>query len=109
MESESVYTKQRRIAELARIHKQVSFTSLAYHMDLEWMREAYRRTRKDGAVGVDEQSGAAYAEQLESNLRGLLERAKSGSYQAPPVRRVYIPKGSSKTEKRPFGIPTVYA
>jgi len=106
MESESVYTKQRRIAELARIHKQVSFTSLAYHMDLAWMREAYRRTRKDGAVGVDEQSGAAYAEQLESNLRGLLERAKSGSYQAPPVRRVYIPKGSSKTEKRPIGIPT---
>ena len=37
MESEGVYTKQRRIAELARIHKQVSFTSLAYHMDLEWM------------------------------------------------------------------------
>ncbi len=29
-----------------------SFTSLAYHMDLAWMREAYRQTRKDGAAGV---------------------------------------------------------
>jgi group II intron reverse transcriptase/maturase len=106
MESEGVYTKQRRIAELARIHKQVSFTSLAYHMDLEWMYEAYRRTRKDGAVGVDEQSAEEYAQRLEENLRELLERAKSGLYKAPPVRRVYIPKGNSKTEKRPIGIPT---
>lgn len=106
MESEGVCTKQRRIAELGRIHKQVSFTSLAYHMDLEWLYEAYRRTRKDGAVGVDEQSAQAYAQRLEENLRGLLERAKSGSYRAPAVRRMYIPKGTSKTEKRPIGIPT---
>ena len=108
MESGNVYTKQRRIAELARIHTQVSLTSLAYHMDLEWLYEAYRRTRKDGAVGVDEQTAEAYAQQLGDNLRELLERAKSGRYQAPPVRRVYIPKGTSKTEKRPIGIPTVY-
>jgi group II intron reverse transcriptase/maturase len=105
MESESVYTKQRRIAELARIHPDVSFTSLAYHMDVEWLKEAYRRTRKDGAVGVDEQTAEQYGQDLERNLRDLLERAKSGSYKAPPVRRVYIPKGSSKTEKRPIGVP----
>ena len=80
MESESVYTKQRRIAELARIHKQVSFTSLAHHMDLKWMYEAYRRTRKDGAVGVDEISAEEYAQRLEENLSELLERAKSGLY-----------------------------
>jgi hypothetical protein len=34
----------------------MGFTSLAYHMDLEWLREAYRRTRKDGAAGVDGQT-----------------------------------------------------
>jgi group II intron reverse transcriptase/maturase len=43
---------------------------------------------------------------LESNLRSLLERAKSGTYQAPPVRRVRIPKAGSATETRPLGIPT---
>ena len=30
-------------------------TSLSHHMDLDWMKEAYRRTRKDGAVGIDGQ------------------------------------------------------
>jgi len=42
---------------------------------------------------------------LEGNLRALLERAKSGTYRAPPVRRVHIPKGDGK-QTRPIGIPT---
>ena len=37
----------------------------------------------------------------------MIERAKSGNYRAPPVRRVYIPKGTSTTEVRPIGIPTL--
>jgi RNA-directed DNA polymerase len=41
---------------------------------------------------------------LEGNLRTLLDRAKSGTYRAPPVRRVHIPKG--KGETRALGIPT---
>ncbi|MCK5008280.1 MAG: hypothetical protein KAR73_12895, partial [Spirochaetales bacterium] len=106
MESESVSTKQRRIAELARIHPEVSFTSLAYHIDLRWLHGAYKRTRKDGAVGVDGQTAEEYAKDLGNNLRSLLERAKSGTYVAPPVRRKNIPKGSSGTETRPIGIPT---
>jgi RNA-directed DNA polymerase len=43
---------------------------------------------------------------LESNLRSLLDRAKSGTYRAPPVRRVHIPKGTGD-ETRPIGIPTL--
>lgn len=93
LESKDVSTKQQRIAELAKIHPDVSFTSLAYHIDLEWLYEAYERTRKDGAVGVDEQTANEYAKELVTNLKSLLERAKSGSYKAPPVRRVHIPKG----------------
>lgn len=107
MESGDVSTKQRRIAELARIHPDVSFTSLAYHIDLGWLYEAYERTRKDGAVGVDKQTASEYARELAENLKSLLECAKSGSYKASPVRRVYILKGSSKKkEKRPIGVPT---
>jgi group II intron reverse transcriptase/maturase len=84
----------------------MGFTSLGHFIDINWLREAYRRTRKDGAVGVDGQDGEDYAVNLENNLRSLLERAKSGTYQAPPVRRTYIPKAGSATEKRPLGIPT---
>src|SRR5262249_37121943 len=74
-------------------------------MDLDLLLEAYRLTRKDGAVGVDGQTGREYAETLEENLRGLVERAKSGTYHAPPVRRVRIPKGTG-AKTRPIGIPT---
>jgi RNA-directed DNA polymerase len=94
-----------RIAELARQAPQMSFTSLAHHIDLGLLYEAYLRTRKDGAVGVDGQTAEDYAVNLMDNLQGLLDRAKSGAYQAPPVRRVHIPKGTGN-ETRPIGIPT---
>ena len=102
----SVSTKLERIAKRAKAMPDVAFTTLAHHIDIEWLHEAYRRTRKDGAVGVDEQTAEEYAANLEGNFRLLLDRAKSGDlYRAPPVRRVHIPKGDgSKT--RPIGIPT---
>ncbi len=101
-----VSTKQQRIAELARQSPEMGFTSLAHLINIDWLMEAYRRTRKDGAVGVDGQTGEDYAANLKDNLQSLLDRAKSGTYQAPPVRRVHIPKGGSATETRPLGIPT---
>jgi group II intron reverse transcriptase/maturase len=45
------------------------------------------------------------ARTLEDNLRSLETRAKSGTYQAPPVRRTEIPKGDGH-KTRPLGIPT---
>ena len=88
----------------------VPLTTLAHHIDEDWLREAYRRTRKDGARGVDGQSASHYAEHLEDNLRALLGRAlcsrgRAGTYCAPPVRRVHIPKADG-SQTRPIGIPT---
>ncbi len=103
--SQDVSTKLERIAKLAKGKPGVSLLTLAHHIDVNWLREAHRRTRKDGARGVDGQSAEQYAAQLEDNLRTLLDRAKSGQYRAPPVRRVHIPKGDGK-ETRPIGIPT---
>lgn len=105
--STSVLTKQQRITELAKRSPKMGFTSLAYLMDIEWLQEAFQRTRKDGAPGVDGQTWHGYAKNLESNLQSLLDRAKSGTYRAPPVRRVHIPKGGSATETRPIGIPAL--
>lgn len=101
----TVSTKLRRIAEVARNNREQALTNLAHHIDYEWLLEAHRRTRKDGAKGVDGLGADEYAKDLEGNLRSLLERFKAGTYRAPPVRRVHIPKGDgSKT--RPIGIPT---
>lgn len=102
--SETVSTKYKRIAELAKQMPEATMWSLSRHMDVEWLHEAYRRTRKDGALGIDGRGAAEYAKDLEGNLRRLLDRAKSGAYRAPPVRRVHIPKGDGQT--RPLGIPT---
>jgi len=102
----TISTKLERIAKQAREAPGMAFTTLAHHIDLVWLQEAYRRTRKDGATGVDGQTAQEYQANLEDNLRSLLERAKSGTYRAPPVRRVHIPKGSGGTETRPIGIPT---
>ena len=105
--STEVSTKQQRIATLAKQSPDMAFTSLAYLMDLDWLFEAYQQTRKNGAAGIDGVTAAEYEEDLEGNLQRLLKRAKSGSYRAPPVRRVYIPKGTSTDEVRPIGIPTL--
>ena len=102
--STSVQTKLQRIAELAKRAPEMAFTTLSHHIDIEWLREAYRRTRKDGATGVDGTTAEEYARDLEENLRSLLNRAKDGSYYAPSVRRVHIAKGDGTT--RPIGIPT---
>jgi RNA-directed DNA polymerase len=102
--SSPISTRLERIATLARQLRDQPLATLGHYIDLEWLREAHRRTRKDGATGVDGQTADEYVANLEDNLRSLLERAKSGTYRAPPVRRAYIPKDSG--EMRPLGIPT---
>lgn len=99
-----ISTRLERIATLAKQFPGSPLTTLSHHIDIEWLREAHRRTRKDGARGIDGQSAEEYAADLEGNLQRLLERAKTGMYRAPPVRRTYIPKGNG--ERRPLGIPT---
>jgi RNA-directed DNA polymerase len=102
--SEDVSTELRRVAEKARDMPATALTTLAHHISMMVLHEAYRRTRKNGAVGVDGQTAEHYEAGLRENLTSLLNRFKSGTYQAPPVRRAHIPKGDGET--RPIGIPT---
>ena len=97
-------TKRQRIAELARSKRGVALSTLHHVIDVEWMKEAYRLTRKDGAPGIDGVMAEDCAQNLEANLSDLLERIKSGRYHAPPVRRAYIPKADGSL--RPLGLPT---
>ncbi len=102
----SISTRLQRIARLAREDAERSFLSLAHYIDIYWLWEAYARVRKDGAAGIDGVTAEEYGRDLGNNLRSLLDRFKSGRYQAPPVRRVHIPKGRGR-ETRPLGIPTL--
>jgi len=104
--SSPVYTGQRRIAETAKRLGDASFTSLNGHLTVDWLREAYRLTRKNGATGIDGQTATEYASRLEENLASLVSRAHAGTYFAPPVKRAYIPKGAGATDLRAIGIPT---
>jgi group II intron reverse transcriptase/maturase len=102
---DSVSTRLLRIAELAKKSPTMKIHSLANQIDVKFLTEAFERTRKDGAKGVDGVSAEFYEKNLGANLHSLVDRLKSGTYRAPPVRRVHIPKGDgSKT--RPIGIPT---
>jgi len=103
----NISTRQQRIAKLAREDRERSFLSLAHYIDAWWLQEAFYRTRRDGAAGVDGQTWADYEKDLRANLASLLDRFKSGRYQAPPVRRVHIPKGPDGSSTRPIGIPTL--
>ena len=91
--SEDVCTVQPRIAELARERPHECFTALNHYLTVDWLKAAYDRVKPGSAPGIDGQSWSEYGKHLEENLRGLLQRAKSGSYFAPPVKRVHI--GSS--------------
>ena len=104
MKPESVSTKQERIAKLARSNPGLAFTSLNQYLDYEWVKYAYERTRKDGALGVDGQSAQDYELELEQNLSSLIERMKSGRYRAVAVRRHYIDKCDGG--QRALGIPS---
>ena len=103
---QTISTQQLELTERAERIKGEALLTLSHHIDLNWLREAYRRTRKDGAVGVDGQTAAGYEAHLDENLSSLLDRFKSGRYRAPPVKRVYIPKADGK-RLRPIGIPTL--
>ena len=51
----------------------MEFTSLNHLIDIDWLKEASRLTRKSGAPGVDGQTAKEYKENLEKNLRSLLQ------------------------------------
>jgi group II intron reverse transcriptase/maturase len=101
----NVLTRQWRIAEIAKQNLQKSLNSIHHHMDMDWLRVAYERLQKAKAPGYDGETVQAYGKDLERRLADLLVRVKGGSYKAPPVKRVHIPKGEGK-ETRPIGIPT---
>ena len=69
LEPMNVSTKQGQIAELARRSPAMAITSLNHHLDLDWLRAAFKQTRRGGAVGIDGQTATDYEANLDENLR----------------------------------------
>ncbi len=95
-----------RVRQAAGKDKKLRFTALLHHIyNLETLRTAYLRLKKEAAPGVDGETWRHYGEKLEENLQDLSERLKRGAYRAKPVRRVYIPKADGR--QRPLGVTTL--
>ena len=101
--SPTISTKLQRIAKQAASNSELAVDAHALKAIGYRQAAAYRRTRKDGAPGVDKVSAKKYAENLEANLRDLHVRLRTHRYKAPPVERVWIDKEGGK--KRPIGKP----
>ena len=101
--SPTVSMKLQRIAQQAQRYPAMVFNNVFHLIDRDFLREAYRLTRKNSAPGVDQVTATQYAEHLEDNLRDLHERLRDNRYVAPPVERVWIEKEGGK--KRPIGKP----
>ena len=98
-------TVRHRIATLAEYHAREGLSSIHHYMDKWWLAEAYRRLKPGKAPGVDGVSKEEYGEGLSQRLEDLINRVRSRTYRAPPVKRVHIPKGNG--EFRPLGLPTL--
>ena len=98
-------TVELQIAERSRKHKQEPLTNVSQFIDVAMLRNSYNSLNKNSSAGVDGKSWHNYSLESELRLPDLLTEFKTGSYVAPSIRRVYIPKG--KTGKRPLGIPTI--
>lgn len=98
-------TKLDRIATKARTDSKLRFTALAHLVTPEFLMETWKQMNRRGASGIDGETTAEFASNLEERCQDLVVRLKERRYKAPPVRRTEIPKGDGKT--RPLGIPTV--
>jgi retron-type reverse transcriptase len=102
-------TQLEQIATKAKADRTLRFTSLAHLLTPAFLMETWRQMNRHGASGVDGETTTEFERELETRVQDICERLKAGTYRAPPVRRVEIPKGPGKVGTRPLGIPTVRA
>ena len=102
---EKVSTVEMQIAARSGQHLDQALTNLNQFIDEEFLMACFHTLNRQSASGVDGQSWKAYREQIEEGIPALLAGFRSGTYKAPPVRRIYISKEDGT--QRPLGIPTI--
>ena len=94
-----------RISERAKSQREESFNNLFSLLDVDLLRQAFRKLERGKASGIDGQTVEEYETNLESNLSDLATRLHRQSYRPHPSLRKEIPKGNGKT--RPLGIACI--
>ncbi|EQD55770.1 group II intron-encoded protein LtrA domain protein, partial [mine drainage metagenome] len=96
-------TQLSQIAKRAKLDRKARFTSLAHLLTPEFLKETWGKMNRRASGGVDGQSAEQFGHELEIQVEAICARLKAGTYRAPPVRRVEIPKGPGKVGTRPLG------
>jgi RNA-directed DNA polymerase len=100
-------TQLSQIALKAKFDRKARFTSLAHLLTPEFLKETWGEMNRKAASGIDGESCEQFESGFEQRVQEICQQLQAGTYRAPPVRRVEIPKGPGKTGTRPLGIPTV--
>ncbi len=101
----NTWSKLSPIATCAKNNKTFEFTSLAHLLNIEFLKDCYLTLDRNKAAGVDKVSWQEYKEDMDNNLKSLVQKLKRKSFKPLPAKRVYIPKANG--EQRPLGISTI--
>lgn len=97
--------KRSLIATRAREKPSEAFNNLLHHISPDLVRECLNKTSRTSARGVDGVDVESARKHVDWLLPPIMKQVHEGRYEAPPVRRVHIPKSNGST--RPIGVPTV--
>ncbi len=92
-----------RVREAAKGDKQLKFTALLHHINIDLLRSSYYSLKRRAAPGVDGVMWQDYGEGLEERIADLHGRIHRRAYRAQPSLRKWIPKGDG-SKQRPLGI-----
>ena len=103
---EKMLTYELQIAERARKLKGEALHSLNQFITEDVLFDCFKQLNKHSASGIDGMSWHDYELTAKESIPELLNKFKLGTYRAPNIRRIYIPKDNNGS-LRPIGIPTV--
>ena len=98
-------SKRALIAAKARNQPKEKFVNLMHHLTFDLVKECLEKIPRKSAPGVDGMTVETALRNLDWLLPPLLKAIHQGRYEAPPVRRVYIPKANGG--QRPIGVPEI--
>jgi RNA-directed DNA polymerase len=93
------------VRETARSRRELKFSNLLHHINVELLTSSFYQLKKNAAVGIDGMTWHEYEQDLEDRIDDLHGRIHRGAFRATPSKRGYIEKSDGR--KRPLGISSL--